>query len=265
MALLLTLLGLLSASNAQVAEPAPASIASGTQLHTWLEIDPGEIEVGSFYGGTTVSLEGAIPIGYKAAVACVGRAGTVELKKKGRVLGILWVNVGDVVLRDVPSVYVLNTSTNLTELAAPAILNELGVGYQAIGARATRSLKKGDKQELFQELLKLKESERLYSSDQEGVRLGPEEGGAVRFSAQCFLPAKAPSGDYDIRLFIFQGGRGELVNTVRMAVTPVGATAFISSLAQRYGLLYGVLAVVIALAVGLVTGLVFGLLAKTGH
>ena len=261
MALLLTLLGLLAA-KAQIREP--ASIAAGPQAASILEIDPHRIEVGTFYSGTTVRVEGSIPAGYEAAVACVGKADTIELKKKARVLGILWMNVGDVVFRDVPSFYVLNTSTRLSELAPPPILEGLQVGYQAIEARTIRSALNGERHELFQELLKLKESERLFSYNEEGVRLRHEEG-ALHLSARCFMPAKAPSGTYEVRLFVFQGGRGELLHTARLVVAPVGATAFISSLVQHHGLLYGVLAVVIALVVGLLTGFVFGLLSKTGH
>lgn len=263
MALVLTLLSLLAAGNAQTREP--ASVTTGAQPATWLEIDPGQIEVGTFYSGTTVRVEGVIPVGYEAAVACVGKADTIELKKKGRIFGILWMNVGDVEFPDVPSFYVLNTSTNLSELAPSPVLNGLQVGYPAIEARTTRPGGDDEKHQLFQELLKLKESERLYSLNEEGVRLGPEEEGAVHLSAQCFMPAKAPSGNYDVRLFVFQGGRGELLHTKRLGVAQVGATAFISILAQRHGLLYGVLAVVIALVVGLLTGFVFGLSSKTGH
>lgn len=265
MTALLTLLGLLVSAVAQVPKPASAGAATGPQPATWLKIDPTQIDVGTFYNGTTVSVEGAIPAGYDAAVACIGKADAVELKEKGRVLGILWMNVGDVVFEHVPSVYVLSTSKRLAELAPLPILDELQVGYRAIESRATRSLEDGDQHKLFGELLKLKESERLYSYSEGEVRLGPAEGGAEHLSAQCFLPAKAPSGEYDIRLFIFKEGRGELLHVARLQATPVGATAFISSLAQRQGLLYGVLAVVIALVVGLFTGFVFGLLAKTGH
>lgn len=263
MTLLLTLLSLLVAADAQTREP--GTVTTEPQPATWLKIDPRQIEVRTFYSGTTVGVEGVIPVGYEAAVACVGKTDTIELKKKGRVLGILWMNVGDVVFEDVPSFYVLNTSTKLSALASPPILKELQIGYPAIEAQTIRSAVDRERHELFQELLKLKESERLYSYEEGGVQLEPEEEGAVRLWAQCFLPAKAPSGNYDVRLFVFQGGRGELLHNVRLGVTQVGATAFISSLAQHRGLLYGVLAVVIALVVGLLTGFVFGLVSKTGH
>jgi uncharacterized protein (TIGR02186 family) len=265
MVALLTLLGLLVSAAVQEPEPASFSVAIRQRSHTWLEINPTAINVGTFYGGATVHVEGAIPVGYDVAVACVGKAETVELKKKGRVLGILWMNVGDVVFENVPSVYLLSTSKKLAELAPPPVLQELQVGYAVLESRATRSLEYGDERESFGELLKLKESERLYLYDEVGVRLGSEDGGTVPISAQCFLPAKAPSGEYEVRLIVFKEGRGELLHVARLQVNPVGATAFISSLAQRHGLLYGVLAVLIALIFGLLTGFVFGLSAKAGH
>jgi uncharacterized protein (TIGR02186 family) len=265
MAALLTFLGLLVSATLQVPQPTSAGAAAQPQIPSSMTIDPTEVGVGTFYSGTTVSVEGVIPAGYDAAIACVGRARPVELKKKGRVLGILWMNVGDVAFENVPSVYLLSTSRRLAELAPPPILQELQVGYQAIESMGTRSLENGDTHGTFGELLKLKESERLYSYNEGGVSLGPEEGGTVHVSAQCFLPARAPSGEYEIRLLGFREGRGELLHVARLHLTPVGATAFISSLAQRHGLLYGILAVVIALVVGLLTGFVFGLAAKTGH
>lgn len=265
MAVCLTLIGLFVSAAAQEPESASVSVSAAPQSATWLEIDPTAIDVATFYRGTTVSVEGAIPVGHEVAVACVGSEETVHLKKKGRVLGFLWMNVGDVVFEDVPSVYVLSTSKKLDELAPAAVLEELQVGYPALETMATPFSRDGDEHESFNELLKLKESERLYSYNEGGVRLGPEDSGTTRISAQCFLPAKAPSGEHEIRLIVFKDGRGKLLHVARLEITPVRATAFISSLAQRHGLLYGVFAVVIALVVGLLTGFVFGLSAKSAH
>jgi hypothetical protein len=74
-----------------------------------------------------------------------------------------------------------------------------------------------------------------------------------------------PWGEYQVRLFGFRAGRGELLRAERLSVAPVGLTARVSTLAQSHGLLYGIVAVVIALGVGLLTGLAFGLVSKEGH
>jgi len=249
----------------QLAQPVPAVPATEPESATWVRIDPAEIVLDMFYGGTTVHVKGGVPAGYDVAVDCVGKKDTVELKKKGKVFGILWMNVGDVDFRNVPSIYLLSTSGKLDTLAPPTTLEQLGVGYRALESGSCDSLQSEEKHRLFRELLKLKESEKLYAFNEAGVQLEPGENETVHLSARFFLPPKAPAGEYEVRLFGFKEGQGRLLRTERLRLRRVGVTAFIFSLAQRYGLLYGVLAVVVALVVGLLTGFVFGLGSKNGH
>jgi len=171
-------------------------------------------------------------------------------------------NVADVVFEDVPSLYVLNASRALTELAPPPVLRELGVGYEALESRARQSPGQTGSVGDFEQFLKLKESEQLYSIDESGVKIESGPNGAMRVSAEFLLPTKAPWGEYEIDLFEFKAGQGKLLHSERLQLAPAGVTARISALATHHGLLYGVLAVLIALGVGLLTGLAFGLVPK---
>jgi hypothetical protein len=244
----------------------PGSVgATGPGTGGRMRVDPAEIKLGMFYGGAVVRVEAAVPAGFEAAVVCAGKEGRLELKKKGKVWGILWMNVGEVIFENVPSVYVLSTSEKLADLAEPSVLEDLGVGYPALESRALPSPGGSKDNELFGELLKLKESEQLFSIEEGGVELEPGPGETFHVSARCFLPAKTPVGEIAVRLYGFSGHRGKLLDSARLRLSFGGATAFISSLAGRHGILYGILAVVIAIVVGLVTGFVFGLGSKQGH
>jgi hypothetical protein len=174
-------------------------------------------------------------------------------------------NVGEVTFDKVPPLYVLSTSAKLADLAPPSVLEKLGVGYRALEARALESRRDPEERELFQELVKLKESERLFSVGEGEIALERGSGGAVNMSARCFLPAKTPVGEIAIKVFGFNGGEGELIGSDTIHLSFGGATAFISTLAKQHGVLYGILAVVIAIVVGLITGFVFGLGSKAGH
>ena len=262
---LLTMFSLLLCGVIQVVLPAPADAAPGSEPAVSMKVDPTEIPVGLFYSGATVHVEGTIPAGYEAAVLCSGEEDSVELKIKGKVLRFLWMNIGEVVLEDVPSVYLLSTSGPLPDLAPPPVLGELGVGYPALQSRAARSPEQMESDGNFGEFLKLKESENLYSCDEGGVRLEPEPSGAMRVSSECSLPSKVPWGEYEVQLFGFKAGKGELLHSERLHVAPAGVTASVSNLARNHGLLYGILAVLIALGVGLLTGLAFGLVSKKGN
>ena len=261
----ITMSSLLLSVVFQVALSAPALATTSPESVVWMKIDPAEIGVNVFYDGAAVRVEGGIPAGYEAAILCSGQRRDVELKKKGRVLAFLWMNVGEVVFEDVPSIYMLSTSSPLTELAPLPVLEELGVGYQALESRAMRSPEQTQQDADFGEFLKLKESEKLYSYTEGGVKLEPGPSGATKLSAECFLPTRAPWGEYEVRLFGFKAGRGELLSTERVNVAPAGLTARVSALARSHGLLYGILAVLIALVVGLMTGFVFSLASKRGH
>lgn len=253
-------------SAAFMVGPSAAAVAAPSgESDIWMRVDPTEIGVNLFYKGASVDVEGVVPSGYDVAVVCTGQKGSIELKRKGKVAGFLWMNVAELVFEDVPSLYLLSTSAALDELAPAPVLEELGVGYAALESRVRRSPDRTVQDADFREFLKLKESERLYSYEEGGVELeaGPDR--AMHVSVECWLPTKAPWGEYEIRLLGFKAGRGELLRTERLELGPVGVTARISTLATRQGLLYGIFAVVIALGVGLLTGLAFGLASKKGH
>jgi hypothetical protein len=145
------------------------------------------------------------------------------------------------------------------------VLEELGVGYPALESWVLRSPARTARDGDFREFLKLKQSEKLYSYEPGGVKLEPGPDRAMHVSAECWLPTKAPWGEYEVLLFGFKAGRGELLRTERLPLGPVGVTARVSTLATHHGLLYGIMAVLIALGVGLLTGLAFGLASKKGH
>jgi uncharacterized protein (TIGR02186 family) len=261
---LLTIASLLLSAALQAALSTPVAAAQDSEPPTSIRIDRSEIPVNMFFRGATVHVEATIPAGFDAAILCAGEEHAVELKRKGKVLGLLWMSVGDAVFEDVPSVYLLSTTRPLSELAPTPALEALGLGYPALQARALGSPEAIERDADFAEFLKLKESENLYSYDDQGVKLGPGPSGEIRVSADCLLPTKVPWGEYPVRLFGFEEGKGKLLRSERLHVTPVGVTDRISTLARNHGLLYGIFAVVIALAVGLLTGLAFGLGSKKG-
>lgn len=224
------------------------------------------VPLGMFFHGSTVHADGTVPAGYQLAVVCTGPTGKLKLKRKERVLGLFWVSRGEVTFARVPSLYIVDTSAEMEQLAPQTTLDRLGVGYASLEADATDETPR-DRQasELFAELVKLKESEKLYAVHQHGVRLQERTVKLVDWSADIRLPAKLLPGDYEVRLYGFRAGDGELLDSRLLNVRQVGAVAAIHAFARKWGLLYGVGAVLIAVAVGLLTGMAFGRGAKGGH
>lgn len=234
--------------------PAAAPAAAGG-----LSLDPARVPVGVFYNGPTVAVSGEVPAGSIAAVLVTGAEKELTLKKKGKVGGVLWMNVGTVSFGHVPVAYKL-----LFSQAPETAGEESGLGYEALARTALAGDDTKERRQLFSELVKLKEKEKLFAVDEAGVSLSPAGQGAMRASASFSLPPGAPMGSYDVKLFALSKGQARLVSQKSITVERVGLVEMSVKLAHQHGLLYGILAVVIALAAGLLTGFAFGG-GKGGH
>jgi uncharacterized protein (TIGR02186 family) len=224
-----------------------------------IQLVPSEVEANLFFNGAKVEVQGTVLPGYEVAVLCRGKASHLALRRKGRVWGVLWMNVGDVAFDQVPPLYLLSTSAPLASLASAAVLEQLGIGYPALASQ------NGDDQPFFQELVQIKEKEGLFAVHEGAVQLVPGAGGVRQVRAECALPSTVPVDAYDVQLFGFKDGTGELLCSTPMDVEQVGVAHFMSSLVQRRPLLHGLFAVIVAVATGLLTGFVFGGSSKKPH
>lgn len=249
-------MGIVAAIAVAAAQAAPQQVVGG------INVDPAEVPAGMFYSGATVHVSAVIPQGTAVAVVCLGESQPLKLKKKGRALGGIWMNVADVSFGKVPDLYLLNTSDRLADLATPDTLRELEVGVDALKAWADPG---PGAEALFSELARLKSRDRLWVVREGAVVLQPAADDMALASTDFTLPAKAPPGVYRILVYAFHDGGGVFVGEGEVRVRQMGLVGFISSLAREHGLLYGALAALVAVVVGLATGVVFGLGSKGGH
>lgn len=225
-------------------------------------VEPSRVEVTMLYRGKTLRVRAPAPSGARVAVLLLGDARSLELKRKGKVLGLIWMNVDDVTFPSVPEVYILETTCPLMDLGDPALLMRLGLGWEAL---AHQSVGVEARDPLFGELVALKERDGLWDVSEDAVSLEPVGEGRVMADAELFLPTRAPPGDYRVLVYAFTGGEATLLGETSVQVAQAGVAALITDLARSHGLLYGVLAVLVAAAAGLLTGIVFGLGDRKGH
>jgi len=245
--------------------PAMADDAGAPAEGDALVLNPPSIEAGMWFAGTHVSVEAVVPPGSEAAVLCLGPRGKVDLQKKERAMGFLWVAGGEVEIEEVPLFYQLLTSKKLDLLAPAAELERLGLGYAALGASTESDVPEAEWGDLFREFTKLKEKAGHYAVRPGTVKIEAGIDGSPRALAQLWLPADTPLGVHEVRVFSFRAGRGELAETAELRVTQSGVAAATTRIAREHGLAYGIAAVIVALAVGLATGMIFGLASKKGH
>jgi len=234
----------------------PATAATGAtepRIPAALAIEPDHIPIGMAYDGATVQVDVAVPAGYEAAIRVMGKAETLEMKRKGKVGRVLWMSVGEVTFEAVPVVYFLLTSRPLAESAPATVLWEWQLGYEALARRA------GWPSGLSPELIKLKEKEGCFLvGEGQLVRSGSAGGGStVRLAGSFRFPARAPAGEYRVDLFGFHERRAIHLGSTTVRLEYTSLARVLRSVATEHGLIYGGVAVVVAVLAGLTTGYVF--------
>jgi uncharacterized protein (TIGR02186 family) len=223
-----------------------------------VQVDPETIQVGLFYSGQNIRVRASTPASEGVVIRVAGPEEPLVLKKKGKKYGLLWMNVGEVHYEAIPTLYMLRSSRKLDELGTSETLNQLKIGFDALRDQVPAGSNDGAR-ELFGELVKLKERDRLFSSRAAAVRVDPTGTGGHQATGEFFLPAKTPVGDYTVDVFSFEKGEGELVGTAKIHLERTSVVSFITSLVANHGLLYGCLAVAVAILAGLSTGFIFGM------
>jgi uncharacterized protein (TIGR02186 family) len=236
--------------------PSAAPAALPVQLH----VAPNEVKMGLSYNGAKVSITGKIPSDSEALVRVIGQPEHQKLKKKGRVLGLLWMNMEAVKIDNVPSVFLLYPSAALAEGAQrrPGQWQRLGLGFEALKERVEIRPSGEDREALFHEFVKLKEEAGLYGTVRDAVRYEDEKGDGLKsFTCVADLPSNLAQGEYVIEAVAVKDGAIVAQGTVPIDAAEAGVTARLSSLAFHHGTLYGVLAVLVALLAGSFTGVIF--------
>jgi hypothetical protein len=119
-------------------------------------------------------------------------------------------------------------------------------------------------EDLFLELVRLKESEGLFHIETKEAREDDHsETGPNPFRVLFHLPANAPPTTYSVDVYVFRQGRLLTRGEGSFVLRQTRFISFVTSLARDHGLLYGILAVVVALAAGLGVGFLYG--SAKGH
>jgi len=151
-----------------------------------LRVSPDSVQIGTFFDGQTVTVEGSIPAGAQAVLEVVGNSANEHLMRKGR-RGFLWMNVGEITVHDAPSLYlVMSTAKELLTSAA----GEATWGYQALEKRMAFSgkIETAERPLFMKQFLELKESEHIYATYPGALKV-KAAGGQSAVAGRFFLPA----------------------------------------------------------------------------
>lgn len=231
-----------------------AAPSLGLAATTTLSLQPNSIDMGAQYNGADIEISGQVPADSQVIVRFVGTPDELHLREKGKVFGLLWMNVGKVKLSNVPSVCLTRSSQPLAQLGQGALPYTLENVIQGVGVEEEGQSQHMD---VRHQLLLLKEKEGLYNQEVQAISFGPVKNGVQHFTAHVKVPSTLKPGSYTVETVALNHGKvvGSEQASIEAALT--GFPKWLSDLAYQKSVLYGVIATVIALVSGLVIGLVF--------
>ena len=230
-----------------------------------ISLSTGQIMVNSTFTGDTVTLFGVIErdaatisraTGYQIVVVLRGPPETVVARRKDPI-AFVWVNSASETLVGAPSFYALNTSGEVSEVSAAALLTRYQIGFDNIQFTDQNRAGANDPAaaEFRNAFVRLKEKDGLYTERAAGVSfIGATDN---VFQSAMWIPANAPDGRYTVEVFLFSGNVLLAREEGELNITKVGLEQVMFAAANDHALLYGLASVVLALLTGWLGGVVF--------
>jgi Putative transmembrane protein (Alph_Pro_TM) len=220
-----------------------------------LAIEPRRLPITESFHGGRVSVSAEIPKGSQAVLEFKGPAHPTELVLKGRRWG-LWMSVGELTVDHAPSLYlVTSTDPKLASKKGPE--DRWGYGALREQVKFSGKIPKAGEAFLFEQFLKLKESQGLYGIFPGALKVVDTHGQVVRVEGHFTLPGNIRPETYQVNLCVLNNGKIVERRSAEFPVEMKRLAAFLVTLAYQHGTLYGLLAVFTAMATGFLMGHLF--------
>jgi len=216
------------------------------------------IKVDFFYHGSTVSISGITDPGTDLVIKIASPEGHEALKEKGKVGGLLWMNVGTMKFEHVSNLYAVHSTKKLDELLTPEEMDKYAIGYKAVEKQAVLDPVRNDEEKAkwFNEFIRFKEKSRLYAASTGNIEM-KEKDGKQSYYILTEWPYQAPPGDYFVTVYAVKDGKVVDRAESKVLVEQAGIVKTLAGMAKNKAALYGLISIVSALGAGFGVGLVF--------
>lgn len=217
-----------------------------------------DIKVDFFYHGSTVSVRGVADPGTDLIIKITSPEEHAAFKKKGKVGGLLWMNVGDVKFEKLPKLYFVRGAKPCDSMLSAEERDKNIIGYGSLEKHVEVSPVSGEAEKagMFKDLVKFKEDGKLYSSDSGNITV-TNENGRQSYYTLFEWPYQAPPGNYVVTVYAVKGNRVVETAEAKVLVEQVGTVKTLADMAKKNAAVYGVLSVLAALLSGFGVGLIF--------
>lgn len=242
---------------------APLTVATVQGGSPALKVTPAVIEMGAFYGGAALKVEGTVAPDSQVLVVVRGPETAEEFNKKGR-FGPIWVNAGKVHISGVPSLFLCFSSGPMASMLSRESLDQGQLDQVAIKAQMIVEPKAMDQEVIRDNYLSLKRQQGFYQVTEGAVKLGTPGPEGVPFTLDLPWSKKAPPASYEVSAYECRGGAVTGKVTSGLVVREMGFPEKIAGMARNRGYLYGLLCVLVAMIAGFGIDFVATKLGKKG-
>ena len=94
-----------------------ASTASAQDVAR-MTVEPQVVTIGALYNGTTITATGSIPSDSEAIVRFMGTSCDLHMKERGKVGGVMWMNLDAITFKGAPNVCLVSSAVDFDSLEA---------------------------------------------------------------------------------------------------------------------------------------------------
>lgn len=211
-----------------------------------------------FYHGSSVSVSGLSDPDADIVIKIAAPETHQALKKKGKVGGVLWMNVGSIEYEQVPPLYFLASTKPVEDLLSREERLQYGIGYAALEQKAHIEPAGNDseKDKWFTEFVNYKEKSKLYSIKDGNVDFDTVNNDR-EYRVVFDWPYQAPPGAYDVTVYSVVNGKVQETATSAVEVAQEGGIKYLATMAKNKGAAYGIVSILAALIAGFGVGMIF--------
>ena len=216
------------------------------------------INIDFFYHGSTVDVEGVSDPGTDLIVKISSPDGQQTLREKGKVGGVLWMNVATLNLEHVPALYFLGSTKKVEDILSSEELEKNLIGYPALKNHVTLApvSNEDERTKWFNEFIKFKEASKLYSVSSGDIAL-TEKDGRQNYYTLMKWPYQASPGTYTVTVYEVKDKKIIEQAEDHVLVEQAGIVQSLSGMAKNNGAAYGVLSILAAVGAGFGVGMIF--------
>jgi len=215
------------------------------------------ITVDFFYHGSTVSVKGVSDPNKDLIIKITSDEGQQALREKGKLGGLLWMNVGELKIDHVPNIYFLHSTKDIEDILSRDEINKHVIGYPALKNHvAMNASDEAEKDKWFNEFIKYKEFSKLYGTTTGQISL-TEGKGTQNYYILTQWPYQAPPGNYTVTVYAVKDRKVVETATSNVVVEQVGVVKELANIAKNNAAEYGFISIFAALSAGFGVAMIF--------